>query len=177
VSAIALFVFMFFSWYGYEQTGNLLSYVGLAGFDGDAWHSLEAIRWYLLLPILFALGTALLPVLDPDRDPAVGPSAGVAVFGGLATLLIVLRIVAPPDFDRYADLPVRFTVELGAYLGLAAAVGIAFGGYRSMRERGGSFAQVADALAKPKRAPKPKSSRSPRPARSASRRRSRSSSD
>ncbi|HUB99008.1 MAG TPA: hypothetical protein VMS11_04200 [Solirubrobacterales bacterium] len=174
LSAIALFVFMFFGWYGYEQTGNLLSYVALVGFDGDAWHSLEGVSWLLLLAILFALGTALLPVLDPDREPAAGPSAGVAALGGLATVLIALRIVYIPDFDKYAGLPVRFSVELGAYLGLVAAAGIAYGGYRSMRERGGSFARVADALSadqarakrarqararmkvKPKPAPKPK---------------------
>ncbi|HET7443822.1 MAG TPA: hypothetical protein VFJ57_04110 [Solirubrobacterales bacterium] len=151
LSAIALFVFMFFDWYGYEQTGNLLSYVGLAGFNGDAWSSLGGVSWFLLLAILFALGTALLPVLDPDRDSSAGPSAGVAALGGLATSLIALRIISIPDFDEYADLPVRFTVELGAYLGLVAAAGIAFGGYRAMRERGGSFASVADALSRDSR--------------------------
>lgn len=195
LSAIALFVFMFFDWYGYEQAGNLLRYVGLLGFDGDAWHSLEGVSLVLLLAILAALGTASLRILDPSRKPEVASAAGVAVLGGVAAILIALRIVVLPDFDEYAELPVRFTVEIGAYLGLAASAGIAYGGYRAMRERGGSFASVADGLSaeharsrqarkaragkkvKPKPAPRPKSSRSPHPAPRTSKRQSRSSSD
>lgn len=148
LSAITLFVFMFFDWYGYEQAGNLLSHVGLVGFDGDAWHSIPGISWFLVLVILTALGTALLRFTDSDWAPSIAPSAAVAVLGGLATLLIGSRVLVLPGFDEYSSLPVRFTVELGAYLGLAAAAGIAYGGYRAMRERGVTFAGVADSLAR-----------------------------
>lgn len=187
LSAIALFVFMFFDWYGYEQSGSFLNYVVLVGFDGDAWHRLDLIRWVLLLTIVVPLGVALLRARGSSWEPSIPLDATLAVLGGLAAILILFRILDLPDFGKYDGVGVRFTVELGAYLGLAAAAGIAYGGYRAMRERGSSFAGIADDLSaasrrerarvKPKRAPKPKSTRSPRPAKSALKKRSQSSSD
>jgi hypothetical protein len=148
LAAVLLSVFTFFDWYGYEQAGNLLSYVALVGFNGDAWHSLDVIRWFLLLTIIAALGAVLLRTSGSKWEPAVPPGAAVAVLGGLATLLVGYRIVVPPEFDEYAGLAVHFTVELGAYLSLAAAAGIAYGGYRAMGERGTSFAVVAESLSR-----------------------------
>jgi hypothetical protein len=60
------------------------------------------------------------------------PVAGSSVAGGLgivALLLIVIRLINPPgsgDVDR----------EIGAWLGLIAAAGIAWGGWLGMQEAG-----------------------------------------
>jgi hypothetical protein len=178
LAAVLLFVFMFFDWYDYEQVGGLLSLIGLFGFPADAWQSLDVIRWLLVLAILAALGAALLRVSGSEWEPEIPPTAVIAVLGGMATLLVLYRIVFPPDFGL-GGIPVAITVQTGAYLSLAAAAGVAYGGYRAMGERGTSFAQVADGLAvkRPAKQTGPKPKRSPRSARSASRRRSPSSSD
>lgn len=177
LAAILLFVFMFLDWYDYEQGGNLLVLVNLFGFPADAWQILDVVPWLLLVAILAALGMALPRIAGWKWEPAVPPSAAVAVLGGLATLLILYRIVVPPDAPEIREIPIRITVELGAYLSLAAAIGIACGGYRAMGERGTSFATVADGLAsRRRRSRKNAPKRPPRPEPRASRKRSQSSS-
>jgi hypothetical protein len=179
LAAIALLVFTFFDWYDYEQTGNLLSLLSLFGFPANAWQMLDVIPWLLLLAILAALGMVLLRVGGRKWEPPVPPSGAVAVLGGVATLLVGYRIVFPPEPTDISELPIRITVELGAYLALAAAAGIAYGGYRAMGERGTSFARIADSLAsgRSRTGPRPAPKKSRRPSPPASQKRSRSSSD
>lgn len=182
MSALALVVFTFFDWYGYEQGGNLLARVDLFGLPADAWQSLDVIPWLLVLTALVALATAVQRLAGWRWDPVVPPSAAVALLGGLSTLLVLFRILSPPDLVEASagpGIPLAETVELGAYLALAAALGIAYGGYRAMGERGTSFAKIADGLSKPRPGarPKPRPGRAKRsPAPPSSRRRSRSSS-
>jgi hypothetical protein len=178
LAAIALFAFTFLDWYDYEQTGGLLSLLVLSGLPANAWQILDVIPWLLLLAMLAALGMAVLRVGGSKWKPAIPPSAVVSVLGGVATLLIVYRILFPPEPAGVSELPIRITVELGAYLALVAAAGIAYGGYRAMAQRGTSFAQIADSLSseRPRRS-KPAAKKSRPPERFASRRRSRSSSD
>lgn len=172
LAAAFLFVFMFFDWYDYEQVGGLLSLIVLFGFPANAWQSLDVIPWILLLAILAALGAALLRVSGSEWEPELPPAAAVAVLGGVAALLVLYRIVFQPDFGL-GGVPVAITVEPGAYLSLAAAAGVAYGGYRAMGERGTSFAQVADALSvkRPEKRTAPKLKRLPRREKPASRKR------
>jgi uncharacterized membrane protein len=151
LAAIALFAFTFFDWYDYEQGGNLLNLIALFGFPANAWQILDVIPWLLLLAILAALGMALLRIRRSKWEPAIPPSAAVAVLGGLATLLVGYRTIFPPEPAVVRELPITITVELGAYLALVAAAAIAYGGYRAMGERGTSFAKVAEALKEPRR--------------------------
>jgi hypothetical protein len=95
------------------------------------------IPWFLLLVILAALGAALLRMSGSKWEPAISTNAVVAVLGGMATFLVGLRIVVPPDIARIDD--IYTTVELGAYLTLAAAAGIATGGCLAMKEEGFSI--------------------------------------
>jgi hypothetical protein len=179
LSALALFVLMFFDWYGFEEKAGSLGSKSIFGGPESAWQALEVGSWILLLVVLVAIGSALLRVIGSKWEPAIPPSAAVAVLGGLATLLSLLRILLPPEIVDIPEAPVSTTVELAAYLALAAVAGIAYGGYRAMGERGTSFAKVADALSAPRRArPRRRPETSPRsPERPSSRRRSRSSSD
>lgn len=179
LAAILLLAFTFFDWYGYEQGGGLLVKLNLFDFPANAWDKLEVVPWFLLLTVLVALGMAVLRIRGSSWQPAIPPSAAVAVLGGLATLAILFRIVSPPDTVEIKDIPITITVEYGAYLALAAAAGIAYGGYRAMGERGTSFSKVAESLANEQpRAPRKDAPQHPRrPERSASKRRSRSSSD
>jgi hypothetical protein len=170
IAAIALFVFMFLGWYGSEIAGQAgkIDFGDGAGTGGSAWAALEGISLVLMLTIAVTLGAALLALLDSDWKPAIPPSAAVSVLGGLSFLLILLRILFPPDFGTLGGIAVNATPELGIFLGLAAAAGIFYGGYRAMGLRGTSFAKVADALAvKPARAsaeqPKKRTEKRPDP--------------
>lgn len=171
VSAIGLFVVMFFSWYGSEISGQAgqIDFGGGAGAGGSAWATLEVVSFILMLTIAVTVGAALLRLLGSKWEPAIPPSAAVTVLGGLSFLLILFRIVFPPDFGTLGGVAVNATLELGIFLGLVATAGIAYGGYRAMGLRGTSFAKIADGLAakpdgtgrgKPKRAsekrPKPR---------------------
>ncbi len=148
VSALALFVVMFFTWYGSEvsgQAGKVELGVGI-GVGGSAWQTLDVISFALTLTVAAAVGAGLLRALDSSWEPAVPPSAAVAVLGGLSFLLILFRILDPPDFGTLGGVTVNATPKLGVFLGLAAAAGVAHGGYRAMGERGASFAGIADRL-------------------------------
>lgn len=151
LSALALVGVTFVDWYGSEVAGQVgrIELGGGAGAGGSAWRSLDLLPWFLLLVALATVSAALLAARGTRRRPAVPPSAAVAVLGGLATLWVLLRILFPPAFGDLGGVAVNATVELGAYLGLAAAAGIAYGGYRAMGERGTSFKDVADRLSRP----------------------------
>jgi hypothetical protein len=156
LAAVLLFAFMFFSWYGSEISGQAgtIHFGDGAGAGGSAWATLKVISFVLMLTIAVTIGAALLALRDSKWKPAIPPSAAVAVLGGLSFLLILFRIVFPPGFGTLGGVAVNATLELGIFLGLLAAAGIAYGGYRAMGRRGTSFAKVAEGLsAKPARAP------------------------
>lgn len=182
VAAILLLAFLFFDWYAAEVPGQAREIKlggGASAAGGNAWQTLEVGSVLFALVALTAIGAAALRLSRAKWSPEVAPSAVVAVGGGLATLAALFRILAPPDLGNLGGIPLDASVQLGAYLGLAAACGIAYGGYRAMAERGTSFAQVAEDLSSRRRrrsrqgAPKRPPRRGPR----ASQRRSRSSSD
>ncbi|HSS34551.1 MAG TPA: hypothetical protein VLL27_14855 [Solirubrobacterales bacterium] len=182
VAAVLLLAFLFFDWYGAEVSGQAREIKlggGASAAGGNAWQTLEVGSVLFALVALAAIGAAALRLSRAKWSPEVPPSAVVAVGGGLATLAALFRILAPPDLGNFGGIPLNASVQIGAYLGLAASAGIAYGGYRAMGERGTSFAQIAEELSsRRRRRPKkiaPK--RPPRPAKSASQRRSQSSSD
>jgi hypothetical protein len=150
IDAILLFVFMFFSWYGSEISGQAreIKLGGGAGAGGSAWQTLDLIPLALMLTVVVTVGAALLRVSSSKWEPEIPPSAAIAVLGGLSTLLVLLRIVFPPNLGQLGGVAINANVELGAWLGLVAAAGVAYGGYRAMGQRGTSFGKVADALSR-----------------------------
>ena len=152
VAAILLFVFMFFTWYGAEISGSAGTIkFGGTGSGGDAWQTLEVIPVVLMLAIAVAVGAAILRLSRSDWEPAVPPSAAVCACGLLASLAILVRIVFPPEFGEFGGVTVEATLEAGVFLGLLAALGIAYGGWRAMAEEGTSFRAAAKGLESPKR--------------------------
>ncbi|HEX4731422.1 MAG TPA: hypothetical protein VH299_09130 [Solirubrobacterales bacterium] len=159
VAAVLLFAFMFFSWFGAEVSGSggTIQF-GHVGAGGDAWQALEVIPIFLMLAIAVAVGAALLRLFGSDWEPAIPPGAAVCVLGGLAALLVLIRIVFPPGFGEFGGVTVEATLRVGVFLGLAAALGIAYGGWRAMAEEGTSFGAIAKKLESPRRPPRRKSS-------------------
>lgn len=145
VSAILLFVFMFFDWFGVEISDSGGS-VSFGGAGGSAWDALDFIPIVLVVAIVVALVNVFLRLSDSDYEPPISMNVAVTVLGGLAVLLILFRIISPPGFGTFGGVSVDATLEYGIFLGLLAAIGIAFGGYRGMQEEGSSFSGTADKL-------------------------------
>ncbi len=145
-SAILLFIFMFFDWFGVKVSGVPGFSGNVAGSGGSAWDALDVIPIFLMLAIVAAVGVAVVRLTDADLEPPVSLNTIVTALGGLAVLLILYRIVFPPDFASFGGVTVDATRKLGIFLGLIAAAGIAYGGYIAMREEGASFGDTADRL-------------------------------
>lgn len=158
VSAVLLFIFMFFDWFGIEISGESGSVSFGSGEGGSAWDVLDFIPFVLLIAIVVALINVFLRLNDSDYEPPISMNVAVAVLGGIGALLVLYRVVSPPDFGSYAGVTVEATREFGLFLGLAAAIGIAFGGYRGMQEEGTSFSDTADRLSSGGSPPPPPSS-------------------
>jgi hypothetical protein len=145
VSAVLLFVFMFFDWFSVEVSGGNGIVSAAAVGAGSAWDTLDFIPIVLVIAILAALGVAALRLTDSVFEPTIPANAVVAILGGLSFLLILFRIVDTPDLG-VSGLPIDVSPSLGIFLGLLAAAGIAYGGYRAMGEEGASFADIGDRL-------------------------------
>ncbi len=131
VSGLVLFVVMFFPWYQVEADVS-----GFSGSDSaNAWQALDFISIVLLLVVLVAVGMAVARAAGamPAQLP-VPPGTIVAAAGALAILLILFRIISIPGPDVDID-GVDLDRQIGIFLGLLAAIGIAFGGYTAMNER------------------------------------------
>jgi hypothetical protein len=146
VSAILLFIFMFFDWFGVEVSGAGAFSGTVPGAGGSAWDALDFIPIVLLITIVAALGLAALRLTDSTYEPPVPGSTVVAVLGAISVLLILFRIVDPPSFGSYGGVSVDATLDVGIFLGLLSAAGIAYGGYSAMREEGITFGDAADHL-------------------------------
>jgi uncharacterized membrane protein YhaH (DUF805 family) len=146
VSAILLFIFMFFDWFGAKVSGVPGFSGSIEGGAGSAWDALDVIPIFLMLAIVAALGVAIIRLTDADLEPPVSLNTIVAALGGLAVLLILYRIIDPPGGESLAGVSVDITLKFGIFLGLIAAAGIAYGGYSAMREEGTTFGDAADRL-------------------------------
>jgi cytochrome bd-type quinol oxidase subunit 2 len=115
-SAVLLAVFMVGGkWYG---TGNGSSQTG--------WQALTDLRWLMLVSIVAAAG--LVFTQATRRAPAIPVTMSLVVMllGIVTALALVYRVlINPPPHQQTA-----------AYLGLLWAIGIAFGGYFSLRQEG-----------------------------------------
>jgi hypothetical protein len=146
VSAVLLFIFMFFDWFGVEISGEDGSVSFGSGAGGSAWDALDFIPIILVITVVIALVNIVLRLSESDYEPPVSMNVAVTVLGGISTLLVLYRIIDPPGFGSFGGVSVDATLEFGIFLGLAAAIGIAFGGYKAMQEEGSSFSGTADKL-------------------------------
>lgn len=115
-SAVVLFACMFLSWFNF-------------GFDTEnAWEALHFISPILLLTIVASLGVAFMRFTDRDLGDIPGGLVILAL-GSLSTVLVLFRLLDPVSLPGFEGGSTSASVEAGAFLGLIAAAGIAFGGY------------------------------------------------
>jgi amino acid transporter len=148
VAGIALFLIMIlFSWFGIE----------VAGFGSpegaNAFEAFGLIDIVLLITAIAAIALPLMSATQASVDLPVALSAIVALLGAISVILILFRIISPPDFDIPGSVDVGFgevdtgaetTRKFGVFLGLLAAIGVTIGGWLSMQEEGTSFADQRD---------------------------------
>lgn len=148
VSAVLLFIFMFFDWFGVEVSGVPGFSGEVAGGGGSAWDALDVIPLFLMAAIVVAIGVAVVRLTDADLEPPISLNAIVAALGILAALLILYRIIDQPGSGAsdFGGVEVDVTLKVGIFLAFAAAVGIAYGGYSAMQEEGLTFSDVGDRL-------------------------------
>ncbi|MEK6326271.1 MAG: hypothetical protein AABM66_01945 [Actinomycetota bacterium] len=166
-SGIALILIMFiFSWYGVELAGESVPDSGV-----NAWQAFGFIDIVLLVTVAGAIGLALISASQTEVGLPVAASAVVAGLGILSVILLLYRIIDTPGdvsaasalFNQDFDV----TRKIGVWLGLIAAIGVTYGGWRAMQEEGTSFGEEADRFREPDEgpgaAPPPPSSSSPPP--------------
>ena len=138
--AVALFIFMFFfKWYGGSVSGT--TPIGGISSSGSAtgWDTFTSSRWLWLLTIIVALGAVVLVADQRKLDLPVKPGAIVATLGGLSSLFILYRIVHHPHGSAsFAGVHASYGIKIGIWLGLIAALAIAYGGYLQMQEEDAS---------------------------------------
>ncbi len=165
-AAILLFVLMFLDWFGtsLEKAPQTLQLIGPFDTGGNAWQTLDVIPLFLMLAIVVAVGAAFLRVLGSEWKPVIPPGAAVFVLGLLAAILILIRMISPPELapSALAGAELPTSLQLPIFLALAAALGIAYGGWRAMGQEGTSFAGIAKRLESP-RPSRAKSGAGPKP--------------
>jgi hypothetical protein len=131
IGAVVLLVAMFLPWIGVSGP-SLPSGVslpqGVSGAVGDTSENVwkgSTLDIYLLIAAVVALLPALLALTDSAEEFSF-VSAATFLLGVVAVILVAafLTIDFPDGADR----------KIGAFIGLAAALVIAFGGFRAMQE-------------------------------------------
>jgi carbon starvation protein CstA len=112
---LALLAAMFLHWYA-------------AGpFEATAWQAFGVLDVVLALIALVPLALVIAQATRPSPSIPVALSVCTLLAGLLAALLILYRIANQPGPNDLVE------VELGAWLGLLAALVVAGGGWRSLR--------------------------------------------
>lgn len=141
-SGLALFIILFFPWYGVSIQGAGSDFDGP---DFSAWESFSFIDILLFLVAVTAVGLVAARALGamPAGLPAP-PGLIIAAAGALALLLVLFRLIDTPgeDFSGFG-VEADITRKVGVFLGLLAAAGITFGGWTAMNERASGQAPPA----------------------------------
>ena len=136
VAALALGLFMFaFDWFGESHKGTLPGSDLGAGTSLTGWEVFTHSRWVWLLTILVALASVVARAADWRPPESLKPGSVVALLGGVSVLLIGYRILHHPAASvGFGGFHASFGLRVGIWLGFAAAVAIAAGGYLQLRD-------------------------------------------
>lgn len=112
-------------------------FLGIPDVGFNAWQSFSVIDLVLLLVGATAIGGSLIAATSRSVNSPVAVQAVTCASGLLAAVLLLFRLADPPgDLHR----------EIGIYVGLAACLGIAYGGWRAMAAENTSFLDQARRL-------------------------------
>jgi hypothetical protein len=154
ISGLALFVFMFLPWYGIDSVGGF----GVGGGDVSAWEAFSFIDILLFLVAVAVVGLVIVQLAESTPDMPAPPAQIIMVAGVVALVLILFRLIFTPGVDTGGlDIDVDLGRKIGIFLGLIAAAGVAYGGWRAMSESvaAGSGGAAASAAPPPPAPPTP----------------------
>jgi hypothetical protein len=131
VSALALLVILFaMEWYGVAGVPDPSAVRPAVSTAENGWNGLTLTRWVLAATIVAAIGAVVLHASQRGHGNKTDTSLVVATLGTISSVLLVYRVlIVLPAGTRVID------QKLGAFLGLLCALGIAWGGYESIREQ------------------------------------------
>jgi hypothetical protein len=106
---------------------TFLPWYSAGGEDATAWQAFSVTDIVLAVAAVIALSVAVCVLFRISVSYPVAGSTVAALFGAIAVILIVIRLIDPPDDGA------GVAREFGAWLGLASALGITIGGYLGMQ--------------------------------------------
>ena len=127
-SGFALIIALFLPWYGIDVSIGPVS----ASESASAWEALGFIDILLFLIGLVAIGVPAAKAAGALPDDLPGPLLVLSA-GGLGVLLVLFRLIdlpTPNDLGTGID----FSRKFGLFLGVIAAGGITYGGWRANEE-------------------------------------------
>jgi hypothetical protein len=131
---LIMFIFDWFAVKGVPNVGGL-----------DAWDGYSVTDIVLFVTALAAIGLPLMAASDAETGLPVALSAIVTALGIASVILVIISILSPPGYTvPFTGRSVDTTTNVGAFLGLIAAVAVTVGGWLAMQEEGTTFADAAD---------------------------------
>jgi hypothetical protein len=141
ISGFVLLVSLWLNWYGIDIGGGALLKNLNVSVSVNAWESFGLIDIILFLAALIAIGVAVLKGMGRLPQMPYPPALIITSAGGIALLLILFRTISPP-----AD---GLSRKFGLFVGLISAIGVVYGGWRSMQETGARFPTTGGGAAAP----------------------------
>ena len=130
ISGLALFVFMFLPWYGIDSVAGF----GVSA-DASAWEAFSFIDIVLFLVCVVVVGLVIVQMAETTPDLPAPPAQIITIAGAVAVVLILFRLIVTPGVDTGdTGIDVDLGREIGVFLALIAAAGIAYGGWRASSE-------------------------------------------
>jgi hypothetical protein len=114
IGGLGLLVSTFLPWYS------------AGGENATAWQAFSVTDFVLAAAAVIGLSVAVCVILHISVSYPVAGSSVAAGFGGVAVILIVIRMINPPGSGDVS-------LEIGAWLGLLSAIAITIGGYMGMQ--------------------------------------------
>ncbi len=127
VSAVVLLVAMFLPWFGFDVPDvpeGVPVPEGVGDDSENVWKG-SSLDVYLLITAVVALVPALIALTGGAEEFSFA-SAATFLLGVVGVILVIVYLTI--DFPDGAER------KFGAFIGLAACVGIAYGGFRAMQE-------------------------------------------
>jgi len=140
---VLLVALLFLNWYSGVSVETGFGEFEVGGELG-AWDRQGFLGTLANLVILAAgivgVGSALLTATSSTVALPVAASALTAAGGFAAVVMVLLRMLFQPGEGEAVDL------EVGIFVALIGAVGVAYGGWQSMQEEGTTFGEARDQL-------------------------------
>jgi hypothetical protein len=127
-SGIVLFIAYFLPWF--TADAGIVSVDATGGDVGFFWATLPMLLGLVAAGIVIA--TKLFDVKLPDLPAPLGQI--LLGIGGLAAVLVVLKLLIGEDADGAEALGIDVSRSFGIFLAALAAIGLAVGGFLKMQE-------------------------------------------